>query len=381
MEKYVYTSILIFSLFILNLYIYLIFEKLRNIYFSSRKNIYSRKVVPYIDDVLSSIDSRYPNEDKVNTIKLMAKNRIKRELIEEKIIYYIEMFSKCTRDSLIRLCEETEIVNEEIKVLKSKDIYKIALACKKLGSFRSKNSIGPILNVLGKGFLDIRYHALLALSKIGDEDALSVAFESIGYSLALSERSLVEIIDDFEGDKISLYKRMINSTNEYISRIFIKSAGNYMDAVLNDEIAKYLTDNDKEKKIAAIKSIGQTGDTRFTDSIIKCLYDNEWEVRAVAARTLGRLGDSNTLNHIAKTLTDREWWVRYNSALSIIELPSGINLIQEVFDGDDRFAKEILIASIENSHIIYEMDLYENSTDIEKRKLSEIVKRHILNKL
>jgi hypothetical protein len=373
-EKYVYYSIGILAFFVFFLYVYLIYEKFIDILNFRKKTSYEKYIIPYVDEILSVIDVSYPED--TSKMREMVKNRIKREIIEGRIIYYIEMFTGTMRSNLIRLSEEIGLVQYEVKNLKNNDVFKTALALKNLGSLRSKTAIDSIIKISSKRATDIRYHALMALAKIGDTEAFIGSFESISSGFILSERSLTEIIDSFEGDKPTLYRRMISSSKVYLSTIFIGSAGNYMYTNLNDEIVAFVKDDDKDRKITAVKAIGKSGDIRFLDTLIECVYDEDWEVRAVAAKALGRFEHARPIPHLVKALSDREWWVRYNSALSIIMLPGGVGVAEDVLKGTDRFAREILISAIEGSGILENAPAYLKTTDTEKRRLEELLKNH-----
>lgn len=378
MERYVYYSIILFSSFIFLLYVYLLYQKALEFIETKKEKVYKKEVIPFIDKIMEDLENRYPDEDKILKVRTIIKNRIKRKLIIERINVYIELYNGKIRISMTRLCEETGIVDYELKNLKKGDKFNIALSCKNLGEFRSKSALSELTKIIDKNFVDIRYHSLMAISKIGDANSLVYAFNKLSNNLLLSDRSLTEIIDSFEGDKAQLYKSMINSDDLFLSTIFIKSAGNYMDIDLNYQIAKYIDDEDKNRRIAAIKAIGQNGDVRFLDKLIHKLKDEEWEVRSAASKSLGRLGDSKALPKLVESLSDSQWWVRYNSARSIFQIPRGIEIIETVIKGEDKFAKDILIASLEDSGVINDIYLYENSQDEKKRDLANLVRKYVI---
>ena len=217
----------------------------------------------------------------------------------------------------------------------------------------------------------------MALAKIGDEESLVAAFTTFNGNATLSERSLIEIVDSFCGDKISLYHKMIIDENPYISSIFIKSAGNYMDFAMNDIIASFIKESNLTRKIASIKVIGQTYDIRYIDDLIECMKDKSWQVRAVTANSLGKLESNSALPILIGALNDREWWVRRNSAEAIFMIPNGIKEIETVFLAQDSFAKDSLLSAMENSGVFSDLFLYEYSTDITKRHLAKLVKDYI----
>jgi HEAT repeat protein len=351
MEAYVYYTIIFFSIIIISLYIYIIFEKTIEKNRARRKNNYSKDISSFFDSLLLNIEKGYTRGELINLKQIIA-NNLKLEIAEEKIKGFIEESESDKRENLIQLCENSGIIDYEITNLKSRNYLKATLACKTLGDLRSKKALVEIERLADSDNMDIKYNALMALAKIGDSSSFIRVFERINTGNVLSERSLTEIVDTFEGDKLLIYEKMINSKDSYISSIFIKSAGNYMDKSLIEKIAVFLNDEDKSRRIASIKAIGQLGDKRYLEDIAKALNDSDWEIRAVAARSLGGLSDNRALEYLVKSLCDKEWWVSYNSAYSIVGLPGGFEVIKSVFEGSDKFAKEILLSAIENSGIL-----------------------------
>jgi hypothetical protein len=377
MEQYVYYSIILFTAFIFFLYLYILFEKTVSSYEKRKRTKYEKDLLPYIDNIFLKMEERYPTYKTVERIKLEIKNPIKRKIVIDRVLYFTSVFSGEIRLNIIKFCEDTKLLNFVLNNLKSKDHKKNALSCKILGEFRSKKSIPELLKVLDKKSADVQYNALMALAKIGEAKALITAFSKLNQNNILSERSLIEIVDNFEGDKTSLYYEMILNEDAYVSSIFIKSAGNYMDLALNDIIASFIKEDNLAKKIAAIKVIGQTFDIRFLDELIECMKDESWQVRSVAAKCLGKLENDKALPALVSALNDREWWVRYNSAGAIFMIPNGIKEIEAVFMGEDAFAKDSILNAMENSGVFAELYLYEYSTDNNRRHLAKVVKDYI----
>lgn len=380
MENYIVYSIIVFSSFILLLYVYLLYEKLSELNEISKRKSYRKEIEPFIDKLFIKMEEDSQYEDMVNELKEMVKNEIKRKLVIERIIFYNELYSGSIRKNITDLCENTGLVDYEIKALKKNDKFTLAYTCKNLGEFRSKKAIRPLLKLKDSKNSDVRYHMLMALSKIGELEPLVEAIEGQQEDIVFSERSLTEIMDSFEGDKGQLFKSLIYGKNPFLSTIVIKSAGNYMDTELNEHIKDFIEDGDKEKRIAAIKSIGQNSDIRYLDKVIKRLSDEEWEVRSAAAKSLGRLGDNRALEELKKALSDSSWWVRYNAASSILELPKGLDYLHSVMKGEDKFAKDIIIAAMEDVGVLQEILMHENSSAEEKRELAVLLKQYILEK-
>lgn len=374
----IYLAVVI-STIILLLYLYLILRRLYEEYKKRKKQMFYQEISDYLDSLVSQLDENDITNEQIEVLKVFMKDKYKRELVEERLLFYFENLKGNIIKKLTKLAEDIGLVDYEIKKLKNKDIREIALSCKKLGEMRSKKAIEHLLELLDIEVVDLKYNALMALAKIGDEEAFIEAFKKLSQTLPLDERSLIEIADSFEGDKIYVYRKLMHVNNDFISSIFIKSAGNYKDIMLADEIAQFLNSENKEKRISAAKALGKMGDSRYVDKIIELLKDEHWEVRAVAAKVLGQLQDRKALAPLTEALSDKEWYVRYNAANSLLSIDGGMEFIYNVFEGEDRFAKDIVIGVLEANYgwdKILEYDKFNPKTP----KLSEVINRYIKEK-
>lgn len=342
--------IIIFSVLILSLFLYLVSEKLYEEYKNKKKAKYQDGIVSYLDDIISKLDEEDISEESIKILKGYINHRIKREIVEERMLFYFENLKGTITEKLTKLAEDIGLVEHEIQKLQSKDFYKVALGCKNLGDIRSRMAIEHLIKLLDIEDVDVKYNVLMALAKIGDEEAFIRAFKKLSKSIPLNERSLIEIADSFEGDKIYIYRQLMNMDDEFISSIFIKSAGNYKDTILADEIALFLASENKERKIAAMKALGNMGDNRYVEAIISLLSDEDWEVRAIAAKVLGQIQSDKALIPLSKALSDKEWYVRYNSANALIKINGGLDLVYDILDGEDKFAKDIAVSVLETTY-------------------------------
>ncbi len=380
MEQYIYLSIIFFSIIIFFLHLYLIYEKFMGDYKSKKIHKYSGNLVPCINSIVSEfIQGKNVGYSTLEKIKTVCKNKYKREIIEERLIYYFENYKGEFLSKLTYFSQDIGVIQYEIKQLENRNFFKKALAAKKLGEFRNKTCVGKLLYELSNANSDVKYSILLALAKIGEENSFICAFENIDSEVILSERSLIEIVDSFEGDKNKIYKYMINCKNSFIASVFIKSAGNYKDISLCNDISKYLFNENKELRIACVKAIGNIGDETYLDDIIKLLDDSEWEIRAVTAKALGNFAHDKILIPLSKALSDVQWYVRYNAATSILCHEKGMSVLSSVFKGNDKFSKDIIISAIENSSN-NDLYLYESSNDPNKVALAIQIKQYINEK-
>ncbi len=353
----IYTLIVIFSIVILLLQVYLIIKRMIDSIGQKKRSNYQKSILTDLNTLIDHIDEHFPSEEIIQLYQNAILDKSKRAVLTELLIYQLESARNKKIINLSKLCDAIGLIDLEITTLiNNKNPYKISRSCKILGEYRSKKALPAILSHVSNNNLDVKYNALLALAKIGDLTAYIDAFiilffesEVSGDQIYLSQRSMIEIADSFEGDKLEMYNTMIDSNTSYISTVFIKSAGNYGDKAVSAKIIKYVKDSNRNRRAACTKALGQLRDNRYINHLIEALDDADWECRAVAAKSLGLIGDAQALKALMKTLADKEWWVRYNSAWSIVQIPGGLNLVESIISNDDQFAKDIILSALENS--------------------------------
>lgn len=375
MEFIVIYSIVIFVVLILSLYLFLFYERLRE---NRTKKLLTKKeieVSSFLDDIISNIDENEISEGYMILLKSLLENELTAKILTQKFIHYIESFRGTFLDKIIKLSEEIGLVDYQMDKLNTKNEKGKILAIKNLGELRSKKALEAILKMLSSPNAEQIYASLKAISIIGDEEYFIRAFESIDDSISLSERSLIEIADNFRGDKAKVFLQLINSKNDYISTIFIKAAGNLKDTRLLDEIHKFIDDNNNEKRIAAVRAFGNIGDNRYIEDIIKHLKSDSWELRATTAKVLGQLNDKTALKPLIEALKDSNYYVRRNAANSIISLEGGLEEAKQVILSDDRYAADILIEAIEKNYSW--LDLIEYDKKNGEPKITDLISKHV----
>ncbi|MEG0773320.1 HEAT repeat domain-containing protein [Clostridium sp.] len=302
----------------------------------------------------------------IQQIKSFIKKPSRRNLVENSLFSYENSNDKVTKEAIINLAEETGLVKGYVRDLHLKDHHKVAEAVEKLGRIGSKSANKYLIKVLKRGNTFESYNTLLALAKTGDEEYFIEAFNYLEGIEYLTDRSIIHIIDSFQGDLSSIYCKMINHSNSDIVSLFIKSASNALhvsNKKLNDgtvnyiknNIVHYLKSDNIELKIATIKFLGELKDQSFIDLIGSNLNDGEWVVRAITAKVLGNFRDG-AQGYLLKSLKDSVWTVRYNSAISLMNSKDYIKYVDNILSGNDKFAKDIIIAILDNAKKIDKID-------------------------
>ena len=93
MEYYVYLSIIFFLLILFFLYIYIVYKKILEAYKNKQIEKYSKKLVPYINTIVDEIiNGRDIAFFTLKNLKVICKNKNKREIVEERLLYYFDNF-------------------------------------------------------------------------------------------------------------------------------------------------------------------------------------------------------------------------------------------------------------------------------------------------
>lgn len=100
-----------------------------------------------------------------------------------------------------------------------------------------------------------------------------------------------------------------------------------------------------ELKIAALRYFAKYPDERVRALLYELAADPDrapWELCAVCATSLASYPGGETVSLLKRLLSSRSWYVRYNAALSLRALGVGVESVQDVLTGDDRYAREML---------------------------------------
>ena len=103
---------------------------------------------------------------------------------------------------------------------------------------------------------------------------------------------------------------------------------------------------DLELQIACLRYLGKYPENRFFSILRKLAKEGEtttpWEITAVCASELASYPCDETISLLIQMLYSKNWYVRNNAASSLKKLRPTLKELQEILDGNDRFAKEIL---------------------------------------
>lgn len=228
--------------------------------------------------------------------------------------------------------------------LKTRSMEDLILMIRLVGELRLKNLVNIVKDRLyaNKQNIDLQYQAFLTLSLLACREAIVEICMDENFVHKLSFRSLQEVLKSYTGDKVELYRALLNSPDRFVRRICIKRIGIENFTEFAQDIFTCLDSEDYNTVIDAARTLGQLKYKDAAPRLTELLYDNRWELRSIAVSALGLIDVERNAIVIAKALHDREWQVRLNAAKALAPFSHAGELLQAVQATQDRFAFEIL---------------------------------------
>ncbi|HHT94872.1 MAG TPA: HEAT repeat domain-containing protein [Clostridia bacterium] len=161
----------------------------------------------------------------------------------------------------------------------------------------------------------------------------------------------------FHGDRARLasllwkeYSRFDVSTRVAIINFIRMSTLDY-----SEKFLKLLKDehSHKEIRLAIIRYFGRMTYAPAGQYLVELLRQKnaEWEYRAIAATSLASYKNDETVNALKEALTSDNWYVRFNASESLVELDVEYVDLVDIYNGPDRYAREILEYKMETERL------------------------------
>lgn len=195
-----------------------------------------------------------------------------------------------------------------------------------------------------------RENALRVIYDTGSEEMVLQALLAVcneGYFH--HEKLIVDGLMRFTGDKKKLMDLFVRNLNEFdvTFQVYLLNHIRFSGARYDDLFFRLLTENgvDDEIRFCAMRYFGRN----IYESAYETLYhyaDNpelqRWEYAAIAATSLASYPRPETIEVLKKCLSNYNWYIRKNAAESLERLNLSYFELADIFDGNDRYAREIL---------------------------------------
>lgn len=204
----------------------------------------------------------------------------------------------------------------------------------------------------------VRQNALHALYTSNNSEAILTAM------LRMQEQNIKhnnKLISDglllFHGDRAKLAALLWDEFDRFDMNIriavinFIKvSTLDYCEEFFSLLINKY---THKEIKLAIIRYFGKMTYAPAGDYLVELMRHEtpEWEYRAIAATALAKYKNKEVVDVLKESLKSNNWYVRFNASESLVALDVGYMELVDIYNGPDRYAREILEYKMETARL------------------------------
>lgn len=210
--------------------------------------------------------------------------------------------------------------------------------------------IDTMLNLVKSPSLYCRKNALHALYVLGDCESIITALKIIDVNEPYFHSKLItDGLLEFDGDKDELDHALWSEQENFSEKMklavlnyFRFSSGSHKERFLHLLSCKNIPD---EIVYCAIRYFGKyyyEPAYPYLVEYAKMSNESHWEYVAIAATALGIYPRTKTVDILKELLKSRNWYVRYNASQSLLELGVEYHEFAEIFEGDDRYAAEIL---------------------------------------
>nr|WP_300002575.1 HEAT repeat domain-containing protein [Tissierella sp.] len=222
---------------------------------------------------------------------------------------------------------------------------------------------------LDKDSVFIRNNALKVLNKNEDISYLIRALEKINDKKCFfNEKMIIDFLDEFNGEQKELRKVLHSNIRSYktpLRKIIVSHFTNIKDGSEETrELILKIMDQcpEKEMIIAGLRYFSEVIDNRAKPYILDMMAHKDWAIRATSARAIYKYPDNIVKEKLKEGLKDVNYYVRYNSASSFLKLESKERVIEEAFENEDRFARDIILYTM-NKEGMLSLEEYENLSE------------------
>lgn len=294
------------------------------------------------NEIKNFLDTAYKNNaNLIATVSVLIDFQNKRERLSNE-----------RQKILDNLYDRFQPTDELQKILKSGNKYERACICRLLADLDAKDAIEDIRECLKGKNVTLQYNAGMALSTLGDEDGVYDFINICENNQKFSHRIVVELLNNYSGDKLALVKRYFGKDeekDEYMQATIIKAIKNDRFSELQDIFIKNFEGKSHQLRVASTKAMSEIGSPIFEQYLITASMDKDWVIRLSSLTGLEKINSPKTFDAIKRITGDEQWWVRKRAAEALVRMDQSMEKIEEVINGYDRYAADAVIESLYKS--------------------------------
>lgn len=219
-----------------------------------------------------------------------------------------------------------------------------------LKHYDSEKVLDALLDLLRSVNVYCRENTLKALYSMQRPDVVVASLKIIDKNLSFHHSKLIcDGLLNYKGDKEILKEMLFKNFNAYSTGMQLNIL-NYLrfGNIRCDKEMLELLSNEKvnsELRFAAIRYF-EKFPIKEAKSSIQAIAENlegrTWEYQAIASSALKSYSGDITFRILVENLSSPNWHIRHNSSISLEKLGYTYHDLISVFDGNDRYAREIM---------------------------------------
>ena len=219
-----------------------------------------------------------------------------------------------------------------------------------LKHYDSEKVLDALLDLLRSVNVYCRENTLKALYSMQRPDVVVASLKIIDKNLSFHHSKLIrDGLLNYNGDKEILKEMLFENFHTYSveMQLNILNYFRFGNIRCDEEMLKLLSNEkaDSELRFAAIRYF-EKFPVKEAESTIWAIAENlegrTWEYQAIASSALKSYPGDVTFRILVENLSSSNWHIRQNSAISLEKLGYTYHDLIHVFDGNDRYAREIM---------------------------------------
>ncbi len=219
-----------------------------------------------------------------------------------------------------------------------------------LKHYESERLTDALLNLLRSFNIYCRENTLKALYNMQNPDVVAKSLRIIDQNLSFHHPKLIcDGLMFYKGDKEVLKEKLFKSFHMFSvqMQVNILNYFRFGNVKCDREMLALLKNEkvDNEIRYSAIRYFEKFPSEEAKPTILNLAENSEgrtWEYQAIATSALKSYPGDVTFRILVKNLSNTNWHVRQNSAISCEKLGYTYQDLINVFDGNDRYAREIM---------------------------------------
>ena len=276
------------------------------------------------------------------------------DLLALLMVEYLWVLRGADRGRLVRLAREAGLVERYLARLGARHRWRKARAAENLGYFGGPEAVGPLAELLSHPDETVRAVAARALARIGTPGAAGALARTLNDTSELTRLRMAENLERIGALSVGPLVEVLGGGGPRARVFAARILGNLRAAEAGPSLREAtLGGETTDVRAQATLAIGKIGNPEDVPALREAAEDEDWPVRAQAANALGMIGELAAIPTLKKLAADREWWVRLNASRALANMgPSGERALAQILEGEDRFARDRVAATLEERGIV-----------------------------